>query len=111
MNHCVTIKTGWMGLVALGVLGWLQAPAVAAAPEGVEFFEKKIRPLLVENCYRCHGAGKKVKGNLRLDSRATMLEGGDTGPAVVPGQPARSLLIKAVGYKDPDLRMPPRSKL
>src|SRR5205809_49906 len=83
----------------------------AADPTQAEFFEKKIRPLLVENCHRCHGADKKPKANLRLDSRAAMLKGGDRGPALVPGEPDKSLLVKAVGYQDPDLRMPPKSRL
>jgi hypothetical protein len=103
---------GLPGLAVLVLFGLGAAVRAAeATPEGIEFFEKKIRPLLAENCFRCHSAGKKQKGGLRLDSRQTMLEGGDNGPAIVPGQPAQSLLIKAVGYKDPDLRMPPTSKL
>ena len=53
---------------------------------GLEFFEKRIRPLLVEHCFACHGTGKKHKANLLLDSRAGLLKGGDTGPAVVPGR-------------------------
>src|SRR5262245_31959742 len=87
----------------------------ADAPERVEFFEKKIRPVLVEHCYQCHSPeaqkNKKLRGGLLLDTRAGLLKGGDTGPALVPGEPDRSLLIKAVGYKDDVLRMPPRSKL
>jgi cytochrome c553/mono/diheme cytochrome c family protein len=85
-------------------------PPVATA-EHVEFFEKKVRPLLVENCQRCHGAATKQRGNLRLDSRAGVLKGGDDGPAVVPGNPEASLLLKAVRYTDPDLRMPPKGRL
>jgi hypothetical protein len=78
-------------------------------PEGIEFFEKKIRPLLVDNCYKCH-SGDKVKGKLHLDSRASIVQGGDNGPAIVPGEPEKSLLVKAVRYQG-ELRMPPRSKL
>jgi cytochrome c553 len=101
----------WPGLAAV-VLCHGPTPARSAEPtQKIEFFEKKIRPLLVENCFRCHGAVQKPKGGLRLNSRETILQGGDTGPAIVSGQPGSSLLIKAVGYKDPDLRMPPRSKL
>jgi hypothetical protein len=56
-----------------------------------EFFEKKIRPVLVEQCYRCHSAqAKKTRGGLRLDTRDGLLRGGDNGPAVVPGQPAKA---------------------
>jgi hypothetical protein len=77
---------------------------------GGEFFETKIRPLLVDHCYKCHGGDKK-KGNLQLTSRDNVLKGGDNGPAIVPGQPEKSLLIKAIGYTDESLQMPPRSKL
>src|SRR5262245_12727979 len=99
-------------------IGLLLAPARAqetpatADRQGVEFFEKKIRPVLVERCYRCHGGdAAKVKGGLHLDTGDGLLRGGDSGPAVVPGEPDRSLFIKALRYTDPALRMPPRKKL
>ncbi len=80
--------------------------------EGLEFFEQKIRPLLVERCYECHSAeAKKLKGGLRLDSREGFLKGGDSGPAIVPGKPEKSLFIKAVHYTDEDLKMPPHHQL
>jgi mono/diheme cytochrome c family protein len=82
--------------------------AIPAAAD-VEFFEKKIRPILVEQCQSCHGAAKQ-KGGLRLDSRAAALKGGDTGPAMVPGKADPSLLIQAVRYVE-DLKMPPKGKL
>jgi hypothetical protein len=89
------------------------APVHAAGPDarGVEFFEAKIRPVLVDNCYSCHSAqaGKK-KGGLALDTRAGVLKGGDSGPAVVAGQPDKSLLLAAV-VQDGDLKMPPKKKL
>ncbi len=76
--------------------------------KGSEFFEKNIRPLLTEQCFDCHShQAKKIKGGLVLDSRDGALTGGDTGPAIVPGDPAKSLLIKAISYADPDLEMPP----
>ncbi len=75
-----------------------------------EFFESKIRPLLIDNCYECHRDGKKTKGGLRLDLKAGWEQGGDSGPAIVPGHPEQSLLIKAVGYQDEDLKMPPKDK-
>jgi hypothetical protein len=78
--------------------------------DGNEFFEKKIRPILIDQCGKCHG-GTKPKGKLSLTSREALLKGGDTGPAMVPGQPEQSLLIKAIRYTDDVLRMPPRSKL
>jgi hypothetical protein len=74
------------------------------------FFETRIRPLLAENCFKCH-AQRKPKGNLRLDSRAGMLQGGDRGPALVPGQPDQSLVIRAVRQSDSDLKMPPSKRL
>src|SRR5262245_24854112 len=85
------------------------AESPATEPDSLEFFEKKIRPLLVDHCFQCHT--DKKKGNLRLDSRDAILKGGDTGPAIAPGHPEKSLLVKAIGYKDDDLRMPPKSKL
>jgi hypothetical protein len=76
-----------------------------------EFFENRIRPLLVEHCYSCHSAkAEKVKGGLRLDSPEGVRKGGSSGLAIVPGYPEASLLIKAVRYTDPDLQMPPKDK-
>jgi Protein of unknown function (DUF1553)/Protein of unknown function (DUF1549)/Planctomycete cytochrome C len=96
-----------LALASLGT-GW----AAAADPTGVEFFEQKIRPVLVEHCYKCHSAQAKApKGGLLLDSREGLLKGGDSGPAVVPGKPDAGLLMKAVRYTDEALRMPPKSKL
>jgi mono/diheme cytochrome c family protein len=89
-------------------------PQFVSAPTEtqVEFFEKKIRPVLVEQCYECHSAGaKKIKGGLVLDSRAGVQQGGDTGPAVTPGDPDSSLLIEAVRHKNEDVAMPPKKKL
>jgi hypothetical protein len=81
-------------------------------PEHTEFFEKRIRPVLANNCYECHSAGaKKIGNNLLLDSRAGVIKGGDTGPVVYPGLPESSLLIHAVRHKNPDLTMPPKKKL
>src|SRR5256885_867889 len=95
---------------------FLLAPIANAAdlsPDGVEFFEKKIRPLLVENCYKCHSASaQKLKGGLRLDAKDLALKGGESGKlAIVPGEPEKSLLIEAVRYNNTDLQMPPKKKL
>ncbi|WP_020470900.1 PSD1 and planctomycete cytochrome C domain-containing protein [Zavarzinella formosa] len=80
--------------------------------EDLAFFEQKIRPLLIEQCYSCHSAtAKKIKGGLLLDSREAILKGGDTGPSAVVGDPGKSLLIQAVHYKDTDMQMPPKGKL
>ncbi len=80
--------------------------------EHLTFFENKIRPVLVDKCYKCHAvSSKKLKADLYLDSREGLLKGGDTGPAIVPGDPEKSLLIELIHYKDPDMEMPPKSKL
>ncbi|HET6424803.1 MAG TPA: DUF1549 domain-containing protein, partial [Planctomycetaceae bacterium] len=81
----------------------------AQESEGREFFEAKIRPVLVEHCYRCHSAASgKSEGNLQLDARSTIRKGGDRGPAVVPGKPEESLLLTAMTHADTDLKMPPK---
>jgi Protein of unknown function (DUF1553)/Protein of unknown function (DUF1549)/Planctomycete cytochrome C len=74
----------------------------------IEFFEKKIRPVLVDRCYKCHSEAKKQsKGGLKLDTRQHILEGGQTGPAVDPGNPENSLLVRAIRRTHDDLKMPP----
>ena len=82
----------------------------AAEPAGVEFFEKRVRPILVDRCYECHGE-KKQKGGLRLDSAASVLKGGDNGPSLVPGKPGESRIIKGILWNDPDFQMPPKNRL
>lgn len=89
-------------------------PGTNSAPtrEQADFFETKIRPVLATRCYGCHSAdAAKVKGGLRLDTRDGVRMGGDSGPAIVPGNPGESLLIRAMRYQDPALKMPPREKL
>jgi hypothetical protein len=73
-------------------------------------FEAKIRPVLAGTCFKCHG-GEKVKGGLRLESRAALLKGGASGPAILPGQVEKSLLIQAIRYTHEDLKMPPGKPL
>src|SRR5947209_11628034 len=89
------------------------APAAELSRESVEFFENKVRPVLVERCYSCHSEGsKKLKGDLKVDTAAGLLRGGESGsPAVVPGHPEKSKLIEAIEYKNDDLQMPPKEKL
>ena len=95
-------------LMALGVC----ISARGQSAEDVEFFEKKIRPVLVGQCFKCHSSeAKKLKGGLRVDSRELMFKGGETGPAVVEGRPNQSLLIKAIRWTDKDLQMPPKEQL
>ena len=83
-------------------------------PKAIEFFENKIRPVLVEHCIKCHGEEaakeKKLKGGLRLDSKAGWQKGGDTGAAIVPGKPTEGTLLASIRY-DGDNKMPPKSKL
>ncbi len=99
-------------LVLLGTLG---APAADPSAEQLAFFETKIRPVLAGKCYSCHSAEAKEKGKnkaaLFVDSREGLLYGGESGPALVPGKPADSLLIKALRHISEDLAMPPKEKL
>ncbi|SVD51342.1 uncharacterized protein METZ01_LOCUS404196, partial [marine metagenome] len=102
------------------VVGFLLVACLATAlsawaedtAEDLAFFEKKIRPVLVNNCYECHSAkAKKLKADLYLDRKAGWVQGGENGPVIVPGKPTESLLLTAIRYKDNDLRMPPNKKL
>jgi Protein of unknown function (DUF1549)/Protein of unknown function (DUF1553)/Planctomycete cytochrome C len=117
-------------LVLAGVLsGWIAAPLnlgarppadpekepgleKSASPDQLAFFEKNIRPVLVKECYSCHSAtAMKIKGGLKLDTREALRKGGETGPAVIPGDTKKSLLLKALSHKDETLKMPPKKKL
>jgi hypothetical protein len=90
----------------------LKVEAAEMTKEGAAFFEKNIRPVLVERCYECHSAqARKVKGKLLLDSRAGIAKGGESGAALVPGDAEKSRLIQAIRWSDPDLQMPPKEKL
>jgi mono/diheme cytochrome c family protein len=98
-------------LAALAVLSGLHGSAADTKEEGVQFYEQKIKPILAENCYRCHShAANKARSGLVLDSLNGLLKGGDNGPAIVPGAPDKSLLIKAVRHAGEDLQMPPGGK-
>ncbi|WP_337174435.1 PSD1 and planctomycete cytochrome C domain-containing protein [Paludisphaera sp.] len=98
-----------IGAALVLALGLALAPARGQSPAAVEDFETHIRPLLVEKCQSCHGP-EKQRGNLRVDSLATLLEGGDLGPAVVPGNLEESLLIEAI-RREGGLEMPPDAPL
>jgi hypothetical protein len=102
--------------------GWVVAPPglraespgkePAPTPEQVAFFEKSIRPVLARECYSCHAAtAAKVRGGLKLDTREALRKGGEDGPVLVPGDPGKSLLIKAIRHGDEHLKMPPKKKL
>lgn len=108
INDSKSMRRVGFALIALlmGVAPVLNA--TEPTPEQLDFFETKIRPILAESCYKCHSveAGKS-KGDLLLDSRAGLRKGGATGPVIVAGDAAKSLLLEAVRYTDPDLQMPP----
>ena len=112
-NFLTGLPLGGCMLIAALASG-VAAPAPGVPPDaaGVEFFEQKVRPVLIEHCYKCHSreSGEKPKGGLALDTRDGGLKGGDTGPAVVPGNLEKSLLIRAVRYTDEALQMPPKNK-
>jgi cytochrome c553 len=110
------MRNGLLALVYGGAVlasfggGLVRAAEPAPEPAQLEFFEKQVRPLLVKSCFQCHGPDKQ-RGGLRLDSRAAALTGGDSGSALVPGQPDKSRLVQAVRYASDTLRMPPKEKL
>ncbi len=101
--------------LAFGTLGPVQPWALGQIDqldlEAVRFFEQNIRPLLIKHCQECHAHDTQASGGLRLDSRAGWQSGGESGPAIAPGDPGHSLLWRAISYEDPDLQMPPAGKL
>ncbi len=117
-----TPLSGWSGLSSTARFGLLWVGLAGAAlaaeeaqpipPEHLAFFEQKIRPVLVEQCYSCHSAEAqqkgKLKGGLFLDNRAALLKGGDTGPAIAPDKPNESILLTAIRWEDRDIEMPPK---
>jgi hypothetical protein len=98
----------------IGYGGWVWLSACAASLCAAEvdeaFFETQIRPVLIERCFECHGRGN-LNGDLRVDSRDSLIKGGETGPAIVPGNAESSLLVRAIRHTDAHLQMPPKSKL
>ncbi len=106
--------------IFLTMMAWGTGAAASAQPGSgrsigsadIAFFEAKIRPLLAQHCYSCHSVkAKKTRGGLRLDSAAAASRGGESGAALVPGQPEKSLLIQAVRYQNESLQMPPSGRL
>jgi len=107
----VILTAGWAGWTS--DVGSTQAPLEAASPEGIEFFEKHVRPVLVDHCYSCHSASaEKIRGDFVVDTKAGWERGGTSGkPSVLPGNPGDSPLIRAIRHTDPELAMPPKNKL
>jgi len=109
------VTTYVLGSVATGLAAPAALPSKppsAVTPGGTAFFETKVRPVLVERCYSCHSsASQPVQGGLKLDSREALLRGGVRGSALVPGDPDRSSLIRALSHADKSLQMPPGGKL
>lgn len=95
-------------VMALRIGVEVRADDAPLPPAQVEFFEQKIRPVLVAECYECHST-EKQKGGLALHSRDALRQGGDSGPAIVPGAPEKSLLITSITHADPDLKMPSKA--
>ena len=110
---CTTVTLA--AYAAFAAAAWAGEPARSDAsgssftPSQIEFFRQQVRPILRANCLKCHGGEPKIKGGLRLTSRANVLKGGDTSPAVTLDDPAASLLVEAIRYDG--LEMPPKGKL
>ncbi|MBB73352.1 MAG: hypothetical protein CMJ75_02430 [Planctomycetaceae bacterium] len=111
-TYVLGLSVQWIIAIGAGSALSAQPPTETNfSPASLEFFEKQVRPLLAKRCFSCHsGKSKSLKGNLRLDSRKLALRGGDTGPAIVPGVPVKSLLVDAINYGDV-YQMPPKGKL
>ncbi|MCA9134268.1 MAG: hypothetical protein KDA45_13965, partial [Planctomycetales bacterium] len=92
-------------------VGGCQALAEEVHSAQLRFFESKIRPALIEHCVECHAADSESSGGLLLDSAPGWQAGGDSGAAIIPGQPEQSRLLRAISYEDRSLQMPPDGKL
>src|ERR1043166_2536502 len=108
LGHGWGLRFGILLGFGFWVLGFLPCLAADLTSSQIQFFENKIPPVLANTCYKCHSQqAEKVKGGLLLDTKEGVLKGGENGPVIVPGDPEKSVLIKAVRYTDPDLQMPP----
>ena len=113
-QHSVACQHSFIAMRVFLILPAFVALSAMAAPDpkGIEFFEKHIRPVLVQRCYKCHSAkAKKLKANLRLDTRAGLRKGGSSGDAIIPGNAADSLLIQALRHAKDAPEMPPDKPL
>jgi hypothetical protein len=100
-----------LALTTAQVFGQTPSGAKGGQAAGADFFNQKILPVLQQKCFNCHQTGRKMKGGLAVDSHTALIAGGDSGPALVPGDAAKSLLYVSMTYADPDLQMPPRERL
>ena len=110
MQHRKTVSIALAGGV-LALVGFAPHLSAQISPDEVEFFEKKIRPVLAAQCYACHGSNTEPMAGLRVDSKDALLKGGSRGTSIVSGDPDASLLIRAIRYTDLNLKMPPTGKL
>ncbi|MEM9283195.1 MAG: PSD1 and planctomycete cytochrome C domain-containing protein [Verrucomicrobiota bacterium] len=99
------VEPGWPGRLTL-VGCWFPSLMAAYETDQVEFFEKRIRPILAQECYECHSDRHKVKAGLRLDSRLGWEVGGDSGPSIIPGDPGNSLLLQTITHQHEEMKMP-----
>ena len=102
----------WSTSISASMLVLVASSALADEAADLDFFEKRVRPVLVKRCWECHGAEEaKRRGGLRLDSREAVLRGGETGPAAIPGDVDASLLSEAIGFQSSQIEMPPSGRL
>lgn len=114
--HCASMQhVASFPCSLLAILAGLPAVVLSAdaiKPADLDFFEKKVRPILIDRCYDCHSAEKgKTKGGLALDTQSAIQQGGDNGPALIAGNADKSLIIEAIRYQNRDMQMPPKSAL
>ena len=106
-----SMRRSWMRMWSASTLMAIAALGRAVGDDAEAFFQDHVKPILRESCYECHSHGaERIRGGLVLDSRPGVMAGGDSGPAVVPGEPEQSRLIRAIRYGDPDLQMPPKNR-
>src|SRR5438128_6837573 len=106
---CPTLAAGLLLALPSLLPGQPSPPAPAANPNLVEFFETKVRPVLAEHCFSCHGPHKQ-RGDIRLDAREHLVKPRDEGPVLVPGQPEKSAMVRAIQHEG-EIKMPPKGKL
>src|SRR5260221_174700 len=106
------LLTAVLLIASVSLSGLVSRSQTAQSQSTGDLFERRIRPLLVEKCYSCHSTqSKPLAGGLRLDTKAGVLAGGSHGSSLVPGNPEKSLLVRAVRFTDDKLKMPPAGKL